>query len=73
VEAEIRRVFTETHLVLHAVWVAPCIVNAGYPRMVRTHVGPLSLEGPGAGSSPELLTLGQVPLGRSEFEEGRSL
>jgi hypothetical protein len=53
-EAEIRRVFMETRQVLHAVWAMPCIVNAGYPRAVRTRVAPLCLEGPGARSSNEL-------------------
>jgi hypothetical protein len=54
-------VFIETRQVLHAVWATPCIVNAGYPRAVRTHVAPLCLEGPGDGSSNELPTIGHEP------------
>jgi hypothetical protein len=69
VEADIRWVFTETRQNLHTVWAVPCIVNAGHPRAVRTCVAPLNLEGPGAGSSPELPAPGQAPLGRSESEE----
>jgi hypothetical protein len=71
-KAEIRWVFTETRQVLHAVWAAPCIVNAGYPRTVQTRVAPLNLEGPGARSSPKLPALGQAPLGRLESEEEAS-
>jgi hypothetical protein len=72
VEADIHQVFIETHQVLHAMWVAPYIANAGYPRAVRTRMAPLNLEGLGAGSSPKLPAPGQAPLGRSESKEEAS-
>jgi hypothetical protein len=48
---------------------APCIANARYPRAGRTRVAPLTLEGPGARSSPELPASGQVSARESEPEE----
>jgi hypothetical protein len=63
-------VFTATRQALHAMWAVPCITNARYPRAVQTCMAPLDLEGPGAGSSPELPALGQVSFGRSEPEVG---
>jgi hypothetical protein len=71
-EGEIHLVFTETRQVLRAVWATPYIVNAGYPRAVRTHVAPLCLEGPGDGSSPKMPAPGQAPLERSESKEEAS-
>jgi hypothetical protein len=65
-EAEIGRIFAKTCQKLRALWAVPCIVNAGYPRAVRTRMAPLCLEGPGAGSSNELLAPGREPLERSE-------
>jgi hypothetical protein len=71
-EEKIHRVFTETRQALHATWAVPSIANACYPMVVRTCVALLNLEGPGAGSSPELPALGQASFGRSELEEGAS-
>jgi hypothetical protein len=68
-EAEIRQVFTETRQKLQALWAVPCIANACYPRVVQTHVALINLEGPGAGSSPQLPALGQASFGRSQPEE----
>jgi hypothetical protein len=72
VEAEIRRVFSETRQKLHTLLAVPCIANTGYPRAVRTHVAPINLKGPGAGSSPELPALRQASFGGSEPEEEAS-
>jgi hypothetical protein len=58
-EAEICRIFAETRQKLHTLWAVPCIINASYPRVVRTRVATLCLEGPGAGSSNELTAPGQ--------------
>jgi hypothetical protein len=69
-EAEICWVFRETRQALHTMWAVPYIANACYPRAVQTRVVPLTLEGPGAGSPPELPALGQASFGRSEREEG---
>jgi hypothetical protein len=59
-EEEVRRVFTETHQALHAMWAAPCIANSSYSRVVRARVAPLNLEGLVVGSSPKLPAPGQV-------------
>jgi hypothetical protein len=71
-EAEIGWIFMETCQKLRALWAVPCIVNASYPRAVRTRMAPLCLEGPGAGSSNELPAPSREPLERSESWEEAS-
>jgi hypothetical protein len=71
-EAEIARIFTETSQKRRALLEVPCIINAGYPRALRTCVAHLCLEGPGAGSTDELPAPGQKPLERSESNEEAS-
>jgi hypothetical protein len=65
-------VFTENRQPLHAMWAVPCIANACYPKAVRTRMVSLALEGPRAGSSPELAAPGQVAVRRLESMEEAS-